>query len=76
MDSRTSAQGNRFSPVFMLIVCVLILLKVPLVNAKKKIFALLFENNLVLRTNQQSLIKWTWVFSQSVTALTVTNPGA
>ena len=41
-----------------------------------KIFALLFENNLVLRTSQQSFVKWTWAFSQSVDALTVTNPGA
>ena len=41
-----------------------------------KIFAILFENNLVLKTNQQSLVKLVWFFSQSVAAPTVTHPGA
>ena len=49
---------------FMLIMLFVSPLKVPLVNAKMcscaegtKIFAILFENNLVLRTSQQSLVK-------------------
>ena len=41
-----------------------------------KIFVLLFENNLVLRTSQQSLIKWTWAFSQPVAPPTISHPGA
>ena len=63
--------------------CLLVLLKVPLVNAKMcscdegaKIFAILFESNLELRTNQQSLVKWAWAFLQSVAAPTVTHSGA
>ena len=31
-----------------------------------KIFAILFENNLVLRISQKSLVKWARAFSQSV----------
>ena len=38
-----------------------------------KIFTLLFENNLVLRISQQSLVKWVWAFSQPVAAPTVLN---
>ena len=41
-----------------------------------KIFAILFENNLVLRTSQQSLVKLVWAFSQPVAAPTVSHPGA
>ena len=41
-----------------------------------KIFAILFENNLVVRTSQLSLVKWAWAFSQSVAAPTVSHPGA
>ena len=41
-----------------------------------KIFALFFENNLVLRISQQSLVKLVWAFSQSVVAPTVNHPGA
>ena len=41
-----------------------------------KIFAILFENNLVLRTSQQSLVEWAWVFSQPVAASTVSHPVA
>ena len=41
-----------------------------------KIFAILFENNLVLRISQKSLVKWARAFSQSVSALTATHSGA
>ena len=41
-----------------------------------KIFAILFENNVVLRTSQQSLVKGAWDFLQSVAAPTVFHPGA
>ena len=43
---------------------------------KRENLAILFENNLVLRTSQQSLVKWVWDFSKSVAASTVTHPGA
>ena len=42
----------------------------------RKIFAILFQRNLLLRTSQQSLIEGAWAFSQPVAALTVTHPGA
>ena len=41
-----------------------------------KSFAIFFENSLVVRTSQQSLVKWVWAFSQSVAAPTVNHPGA
>ena len=48
-----------------------------LVNAKNgKIVAILFENNVVLRTSQQSLVNWAWAFSQPVAAPTVIHAGA
>ena len=37
---------------------------------------LLYENNLVLRTGKQSVVKRAWAFLQPVAALTVTHPGA
>ena len=42
----------------------------------QKRFDVLFENNLLLRIDQQSLVKGAWAFSQSMAALTVTHPGA
>ena len=45
-------------------------------TAGANFFAILFENNLVLRTNQQSMVKWAWAFSQPVAASTVPHPGA
>ena len=58
-------------------------LKVPLANAKdvqlcrkRKIFAILFENDLIPRTSQQSLVKCAWAFSQPMAAPTVSHPGA
>ena len=41
-----------------------------------KLFAILFENNIVLRTNQQSLVKWAWVFSQPMATPAISHPGA
>ena len=41
-----------------------------------KIFSILFENNLVLRTSQQSLVNGAWAFLQPVAALILTHPGA
>ena len=41
-----------------------------------KNFPNLFENILVLRTSQQSLVKVVLAFSQPVAAPTVTHPGA
>ena len=41
-----------------------------------KFFAILFENNLILGTSQQSLVKRAWAFSQAVAAPTVSHPGA
>ena len=41
-----------------------------------KIFAILFENNLVVRTSQQSLLKWVWAFSQPAAVPNVTHPEA
>ena len=38
-----------------------------------KIFDILFETNVVLRTSQQSLVKEAWAFLQFVAALTVTH---
>ena len=32
---------------------------------RAKIFAILFENNLVPRTSKQILVKWTWAFGNS-----------
>ena len=40
-----------------------------------KIFAILLENNLVLRASQQSLVKWAWAFSQPVAAHAVSHSG-
>ena len=40
----------------------------------RKIVAILFENNLLLKS-QQSLIKGAWAFWQLVAALTVSHPG-
>ena len=41
-----------------------------------KDFAILFENNLVLRTSQQSLVKWAWAFWQLMAVRTVFHSGA
>ena len=41
-----------------------------------KIFAILSENNVILRTSQQSLVKWAWAFSQPVATPTVSHPEA
>ena len=41
-----------------------------------KIFAIFFENTIVLRTSQQSLVKWALAFSQPLAAPTVSHPGA
>ena len=41
-----------------------------------KIFDILFENNVVLRISQLSLVKGARAFSQSVAALTATHPGS
>ena len=41
-----------------------------------KIFVILFENNLELRTSQQSLVKRAWAFLQPVAAPTATHPDA
>ena len=64
MTKRLSALGNKFFLFFMLIVLFVNHLKVPLANAKnvqlrrrRENFAILFENNVVLRTSQQSLVK-------------------
>ena len=42
----------------------------------RKIFDILFENNLVLKISLQSLVKKARAFSQSVAALTITHPEA
>ena len=41
-----------------------------------KIFAILFENNLLLRTSQQSSVKWAWIFWQPVATPAVSHSGA
>ena len=41
-----------------------------------KIFAILFENKLILKMSPESLVKWTWAFSQPVAAPTVSHSGA
>ena len=83
MTKRPSALGNKFFLFFILIVLFVSPLKVPLVKAtdvqlhrRLDNFAILFENNLILRTSQQCLIKWAWAFSQPVAASTVSHPGA
>ena len=80
MTNRPLALGSRF---FKLIALFVSSLKVPLVNVKdvqlrrmRENFCYLFENNLVLRTSQQSLVKWTRAFSQFLAAPTVSDPGA
>ena len=67
----------------MLIVLFVSLLKVPLTMLRMsscaegaKIFAILFENSLVLRTSQQSLVKWAWAFRQLMAAPTVSHSEA
>ena len=42
-------------------------------TAGAKIIAILFENILVQRTSQPSMVKWAWAFSQSVVAPTVSH---
>ena len=76
--------GNKYFLFYTLIVLFVSPLKVPLVNTKdvqlrprrEKTFALLFENTLVLRTSQHSMVKWAWVFTQPVAAPTVSHSGA
>ena len=59
----------------------LVLLKMPLANAKnvqlrrrREKFDIFFENSVVLRISPQSLAKEALAFSKSVAALTVTHP--
>ena len=40
-----------------------------------KIFAILFENNLLLRASQQSVVKWARPFLQLMATPTVSNAG-
>ena len=42
----------------------------------ERTFAILFENNLVLRTSEQSLVKWAWAFAQPAAAHAVSHSGA